>query len=141
MTTANCDRRTFLKETALLAGASLISPLSFADEPATKKSPIKLGLVTYLWGKDWDVPTLIKNCADTGLQGVELRVDHAHGVMPELNATQRAEVRKRFADSPVQLVGLGTNQQFDFMEQGKLEASIERTKEFIRLSADVGGSG
>lgn len=141
MAMANRDRRTFLKETSLLAGASLLSPLAFAREPVAVKSPIKLGLVTYLWGKDWDVPTLIKNCADTGLQGIELRVDHAHGVMPNLNATQRAEVRKQFADSPIQLVGLGTNQQFDFVEPDKLKASIERTKEFIRLSGDVGGSG
>ena len=138
---ASSDRRTFLKETTLLAGATIFSGMAFAHEPTAKKSAIKLGMVTYLWGKDWDLPTLIKNCADTGLQGVELRVEHAHGVMPELNATQRLAVKKRFADSPVQLVGLGTNQQFDFVEPDKLKASIERTKEFIRLSADVGGSG
>ena len=138
---ATSDRRAFLKETTLLAGATVFSGMAFAHEPTARKSAIKLGMVTYLWGKDWELPTLIKNCADTGMQGVELRVEHAHGVMPELNATQRSDVKKRFADSPVQLVGLGTNQQFDFVEQDKLRASIERTKEFIRLSADVGGSG
>ena len=138
---ASSDRRAFIKETTLLAGATIFSGMAFAHEPTAKKAAIKLGMVTYLWGKDWELPTLIKNCADTGLQGVELRVEHAHGVMPELNATQRSDVKKRFADSPVQLVGLGTNQQFDFVEQDKLRASIERTKAFIRLSADVGGSG
>ncbi len=135
------DRKTFLKDISLLAGVAIVSGPAFAIDPLREKSSVKLGFVTYLWGKDWDLPTLIKNCADTNIRGVELRVEHAHNVMPELNAAQRLEVKKRFADSPVQLVGLGTNQQFDFVDQGQLKASIERTKEFIRLSADVGGSG
>lgn len=135
------DRKTFLKEISLLASASILAGPAFANELARDKSAIKLGFVTYLWGKDWDLPTLIKNCADTNITGVELRVEHAHNVMPELNTAQRLDVKKRFADSPVQLVGLGTNQQFDYLDQGQLKASIERAKAFIRLSADVGGSG
>ncbi|AUD04445.1 sugar phosphate isomerase/epimerase family protein [Spirosoma pollinicola] len=135
------DRKTFLKDISLLAGASILAGPAFAADLARDKSAIKLGFVTYLWGKDWDLPTLIKNCADTNITGVELRVEHAHNVMPELNTAQRLEVKKRFADSPVQLVGLGTNQQFDYLDQGQLKASIERAKAFIRLSAEVGGSG
>ena len=138
---SNIDRKTFLKEISLLTGASLFAGSALAYEPAPKKSAIKLGMVTYLWGKDWDVPTIIKNCTDTGIEGVELRVEHAHKVEPELNAAQRQAVKKMFADSPVQLVGLGTNQQYDFVEPDRVKASIERTKEYIRLSADVGGSG
>ncbi|ADB36187.1 sugar phosphate isomerase/epimerase family protein [Spirosoma linguale] len=138
---ATIDRKTFLNQISLLAGASLLTGPAFAAESATAKSAVKLGFVTYLWGKDWDLPTLIKNCADTNILGVELRVEHAHNVMPELNPAQRREVKKRFADSPVKLVGLGTNQQFDYIDPDKLKASIERTKEFIRLSADVGGTG
>jgi sugar phosphate isomerase/epimerase len=135
------DRKTFLRDISLLAGASLVSGSAFANWPGHTKSSLKLGLVTYLWGKDWDLPTLIKNCTDTGIKGLELRVEHAHNVTPELNAAQRTEVKKRFADSPVQLVGLGTNQQFDYVDENQLKASIERSKAFIRLSADVGGSG
>jgi sugar phosphate isomerase/epimerase len=52
---------------------------------------MQLGLVTYNWGKDWDLPTLIKNCEETGFAGVELRSTHKHGVEPALHA-QRAEV-------------------------------------------------
>ncbi len=135
------DRKTFLKDISLMAGASLLAGPAFASEATRAKPAVKLGFVTYLWGKDWDLPTVIKNCADTGIHGVELRVEHAHNVMPNLNAAQRLEVKKRFADSPVQLIGLGTNQQFDYVDQGKLKSSIERAKEFIRLSADVGGTG
>lgn len=135
------NRKTFLNQLSLLAGASLISESAFALNSMRDKSGIKLGFVTYLWGKDWDLPTLIKNCTDTTIRGVELRVEHAHKVMPDLNTPRRLEVKKRFADSPVQLVGLGTNQQFDYVDQDKLKASIEQAKAFIRLSAEVGGSG
>ena len=41
---------------------------------------MKFGLVTYQWGKDWDLPTLITNCERTGYHGIELRTQHAHGV-------------------------------------------------------------
>ena len=135
------DRKTFLKEISLLAGASILSGPSFATNPVLVKSTMKLGFVTYLWGKDWDLPTLLKNCEDTGIEGVELRVEHAHNVTPELNAAQRLAVKKQFANSRVKLVGLGTNQQFDYVDQDKLKASIERAKDYIRLSADIGGSG
>lgn len=135
------DRQTFLKDISLLAGASVISPDVFAALIKESKSNVKLGFVTYLWGKDWDLATIIKNCTQTHIGGVELRVDHAHKVMPELNGSQRAEVKKQFADSTVKIIGLGTNQQYDYPDQGKVKTSIERTKEFIRLSADVGGSG
>ena len=66
---------------------------------------MKLGLVTYQWGKDWDLPTLINNCEKAGFEAAELRTQHAHGVETDLSANQRAEVKKRFADSPVTCVG------------------------------------
>lgn len=138
---SDIDRRAFMKSLSLMAGTSLLSGPAFAALSGWKSSEIQLGLVTYLWGKDWDVPTLIRNCTDTKIHGVELRVEHAHHVMPELSAAGRGEVRKKFEDSPVEVVGLGTNQQFDYPDREQLKASIERTKEFIRLSADVGGTG
>lgn len=104
-------------------------------------SKMKFGLVTYLWGKDWDLPTLIKNCEETRLLGVELRTTHAHGVEPQLNVQKREEVKKRFADSPVTLVGLGSNERFDDPDPEKLKQAIEATKAFVKLSYDIGGSG
>ncbi len=105
------------------------------------KSKMKLGLVTYQWGKDWDVPTLIKNCSAANIHGVELRVEHAHGVEPTISETRRKEVKKIFADSAVKIIGMGTNQQYDFPDQNKLKKSIEDTKAFIKLSAAIGGEG
>ncbi len=135
------NRKEFLQDLSLLAAASLLPGLSLAEADFLKKSKMKLGLVTYLWGKDWDVPTLIQNCTKTGIGGIELRVDHAHGVMPDISMARRQEVKKMFAGSPVEVVGMGTNQEYDSPDPAKLKANMDRTKEFIKLSADIGGTG
>jgi hypothetical protein len=102
---------------------------------------MRLGLVTYLWGKDWDLPTLITNCEKSKVLGVELRTTHKHGVELDLNKAEREAVKKRFAGSPVELVGIGSNERFDHPDPAKLKQAIEQTKAFVRLSSDVGGSG
>ena len=48
---------------------------------------MKLGLVTYNMAKDWDIPTIINNCTETGFEGVELRTTHAHKVEVSLSQT------------------------------------------------------
>ena len=103
------DRKTFLQNLSMAAGAALLPDFTQAGPLLWKKPKMQLGFVTYLWGKDWDVPTLIKNLSDTHITGVELRVEHAHKVMPDLTPEQRKAVKKQFADSPVKIVGLGTN--------------------------------
>ena len=136
----NCkSRRNFLRNIGAISGMLLLYEGQLhANETAKKNS---LGLVTYLWGKDWDIDTLIRNLSKTKIHGVELRVDHAHGVSPALSKTKRQEVQKKFADSPVTIIGMGTNQQYDFDDAEKLRLSIEETKDYIRLSHDIGASG
>lgn len=133
-------RRDFLKNAGLLSGAMFLpgSQLVFGKD---KKQEIKLGFVTYLWGKDWDQDTLIKNLTESKIHGVELRVDHAHGISPKLTTEQRILVKKKFKDSPIVIVGMGTNQQYDYPEPEKLRESIEQTKAFFQLSRDIGGLG
>ena len=115
--------------------------LASASRSSRHPSKMRFGLVTYQWGNDWDLPTLLANCEKTGTLGVELRTTHKHGVEPSLNASQRREVKARFADCPVTLVGLGSAEEFHSPDPSKLAASIEATKAFIKLSHDVGGSG
>ncbi len=102
---------------------------------------MKFGLVTYLWGRDWELPTLIANLEATGVLGVELRVEHAHGVSTDLTAEERTEVKERFAASPVELVGMGCNWEFHSPDTDELRANIEGAKAYVRLSGDCGGSG
>ena len=102
---------------------------------------MKLGLVTYNMAKDWDVPTIIKNCQDTGFEGVELRTTHAHKVEVELSASQREEILQAFGDSPVELAGLGSAFDYHSIDQDIVRQNIEGTKEYSKLAADVGAPG
>ncbi len=102
---------------------------------------MRLGLVTYNLAKDWDVPTIISMCEKTGFEGVELRTSHAHGVEVTLSHAQRAEVQKRFADSPVALAGLGSAFEYDAIDPEVVRQNIEGTKEYVKLAADVGAPG
>ena len=97
--------------------------------------------LTYQWAKDWDLSSVIGNCEKAEVLGVELRTTHAHGVEPTLSRQQRQEVQRRFADSPVELVGLGSDERFDNPDPDALRQAIAKVKEFIQLSHDVGGTG
>src|SRR5688500_7724644 len=136
----NLSRRHLLAALATLAFVP--RPRASAAEASRKPaSKMKLGSVTYNLAKDWDVPTLIKNFEATGFEGVELRTTHAHGVEVSLSKAERAEVKKRFADSKVELMGLGSAFDYHTPDQAKLRKDIEATKEYIVLAHDVGATG
>jgi sugar phosphate isomerase/epimerase len=58
-----------------------------------------------------------------------------------LSKAERAAVKKRFADSPVQLMGLGSAFDYHTPDQDKLKRDIAATKEYMALSHDVGAPG
>jgi hydroxypyruvate isomerase len=134
------NRRLFIKK-SVSAGIALTALSPFHSCSLISPQRMKFGLVTYLWGRDWDLPTLITNCEKTGYLGVELRTQHAHGVEISLNTTQRTEVKKRFADSPVTCIGYGSNFEYHNPDPGKLRENIEQTKEYIKLCKDIGATG
>lgn len=135
------SRKEFIRNLSLLAGASVLPGRLFASGGRAPGSNMKLGLVTYLWAKDWDVPTIIKNCKESDVLGVELRVDHAHGVNYDMTKAERAKVKKQFDDSPVEIVGMGTNEEYHSPDPAVLKQHIENTRKWLELSKDIGGSG
>jgi len=132
-------RRRFLSRAAQ-AGAGLAA-LGAAAAPRVSK--MRFGFTSYQWGADWDVPTTIANCTKAQAFGVELRTQekYASGVEVSLSDAQRREVKKRFADSPVKLVGLACSEKYDWLEPAKLNEAIETTRAHLKLSQDVGGHG
>ena len=94
-------RREFLSTVAAIPALGLPTDAQTPPAASSGRKGLKLGTVTYNIAKDWDLPTLIKNLTDVGLDGVELRTTHKHGVELSLSPSARAEVRKRFDDSPV----------------------------------------
>jgi sugar phosphate isomerase/epimerase len=142
------NRRNFLKAAALgVGGLNLYAAAALGAENAgpsanfARKSKMHLGVVTYNLAAEWDIATIIKNCEATGFEGVELRTTHAHKVEVNLTKDQRADVKKRFADSKVQLMGLGSIFDYHTPDQAKLRKDIEATKEYIVLAQDVGATG
>jgi sugar phosphate isomerase/epimerase len=141
---SNANRREFLRKSIAVGGVAFVPWLSTewpASAADTAARPIQLGLCTYQWGLGWDLPTLIAKCEEAQVLGVELRTQHKHGVEPSLGPQQRREVKRRFAQSSVTLVGIGSNQCFDSPDPAKLKLSIEGAKAFLQLSHDCGASG
>ena len=102
---------------------------------------MRVGLVTYNLARSWDLDTILSRCQETGFEGAELRTTHAHGVEVALSAEQRRDVRRRFEDSGVELVGLGSAFEYHSPDGAEVRRNIDGTKEYVRLAHDVGASG
>ena len=138
------SRRRFVIEGFSVVGAAAVAGTSGragSANPSPPTAKFKLGLVTYNLAKDWDIETIIRNCETTGFEGVELRTTHAHGVEPSISKTRRAEVRKRFAESKVKLVSLGTACEFQSPDAEVMRQNIDLTRQFCELARDLGCLG
>ena len=131
------SRRSFLAAGALAVSGGTGLPRALAEEPAK----FKLGLVTYNVPKDWDLPTILKVCKEVGIAAVECRTTHKHGVEPSLNAGQRKDVKKQFADSGTVFWGCGTTCEFHSADPAVVKKNVEECKRFADLVKDLGGRG
>jgi len=117
--------------------------LARAAEPAAEppKTRMHLGLVTYMIGAQMDLPTLIKTCEDAGIEGLELRTTHRHGVEPTLDAAGRARIKDLFAKTQVRLVALGSICEYHSPKPEEVKRNIDLTRAFVQLAVDVGARG
>ena len=125
-------------------GAAAVAAAALSIDEASaevKPGPLKVGLVTYLLAKDWDVATIIKNCTEAKFEAVELRTTHGHGVEVSLSDAERREIRARFDDSPVDLASLGSAYEYHSADPAVVRRNIEGSIEYARLAADVGAQG
>lgn len=142
----NQSRRKFIQGSALGAialrlGMHNISANSCISAKKENPPPLKIGLMTYALGKDWDIETIIKNCSETGWVHAELRTTHGHGVEVALNKIKRREIKKRFEDSPLEAISLASGFAYHHTDQSELRKNIEGTKKYLQLAADVGAIG
>jgi sugar phosphate isomerase/epimerase len=143
------SRRDFLKASLAAAGSLAVAEASSAvsasadtiKNPALGGGGFKLGLVTYNLAKDWDIPTIIKNCEATGFEAVELRTTHKHGAEPAVSKEQRVEVKNRFAGTKVRLLSLGSTCEFHSPDQSIVRKNVDECKRFIELAHDIGALG
>jgi sugar phosphate isomerase/epimerase len=142
------SRRNFLR-TAALSGTAIAVPSSLgctspspeADVFKLNENPLKLGVMTYTMAKEWDIETIIQNLSEAGYQSVELRTTHAHGVEVTLSKAERAEVKKRFEDSPLEAISLASGFSYHSPDPEELKKNIEGTREYTLLARDVGALG
>lgn len=135
-------RRSFLTNCSTILAGSVVGSTLLANPVGNEAArTLRFGLVTYQWGKDWTVAELIKNCTVSGVEGVELRSTHKHGVEIEIETAKRFDVKKQFADSAVTLVGLGSACEYHAVDPAIVQKNIDETKAWIDLCREVGGSG
>lgn len=132
-------RRSMVKSSVLAASALAVNPRSAIPSPQSN-APLRLGLMTYNLAKDWDIPTIIKNCTATGFEHIELRTTHAHKVEVTLSRDQRREVRKRFEDAGLK-ISLASGFGYHYPDPAELRKNIEGTKEYTLLGEDIGAIG
>ncbi len=99
---------------------------------------MRLGLVTYNVGRDWDVDTIIEKLEASGFEAVELRSTHRHGVEPGLEPARVDEVRRRFEASRVRLLSLGSACEFHSPDAAERRANVRETARFVELAHDLG---
>jgi sugar phosphate isomerase/epimerase len=137
------DRRDFLAAAIGVPALAGVVDGQRSEAPTAPAGPkgLKLGTVTYLIAKDWDVPTIIRNLTEVGMDAVELRTTHKHGVELSLSPAARAEVRKAFEGSAVKIGGLGTTCEYHAADPAVLRKNIDETKAWVRLAKDIGSPG
>ena len=76
-----------------------------------------------------------------GYEGVEPRAEakHNHGVELEAEAAKRAEIKQKFEDQGVAVACLATSRRYALAEEAEREESIELTRQYVDLVADIGG--
>lgn len=134
------ERRDFLSSLAAVPALALFDS-GQGPVPVSDRRGLKLGTVTYNIAKDWDVPTLIKNLTEAQFEAVELRTTHKHGVEISLAPAARAEIRKRFEDSPVKIGGLGTTCEYHSPDPAVVRTNVDETKQWVTLARDLGSPG
>ena len=134
------DRRTWLTEATLAAGALVVGPTREASPATSTPTPgrLHLGIVTYNAARDWDLETILENVREAGLEGVEFRTTHAHGVEPSLGPARRREVRDRCKDAGLLQTSLGSVCEFQSPDSAVVQQNIETCREFVLLARDIG---
>jgi len=136
-------RRELIQRGAMTAAGMAFAPELLAQSAAKKESLPKmhLGLVTYNVAKDWDLDTLLRNCKEGGVEGIEFRTTHAHHVEPALDAAARQTVRKKCADAGMKQLSLGSVCECHSADPDVVKKNIAEGEQFVKLAKDIGARG
>src|SRR5258706_3130280 len=129
------SRRDLLATGAAGIAAATAQPSALAAEADRR---MHLGIVTYNVAKDWDFDTILKNCKAAGIEGVEFRTTHKHGVEPEISSDRRKEIKQQCADAGLLQTSLGSICEFQSTDAEVVRSNIDTCRDFILLAKDIG---
>jgi sugar phosphate isomerase/epimerase len=141
MERSNLSRRQVLGGLSALAATTAAATAPAAAAQRSASPGFSLGTVTYNVPKDWDLSTLVQVLPAAGVDAVEFRTTHAHGVEPSLSKTRRAEVRSQCEDGGLVIWGLGTVCEFQSPDPAVVRGHIDDCRQFVQLAADLGARG
>jgi sugar phosphate isomerase/epimerase len=127
--------RSFTRREFARVGLAATAAAAAGIRSARAAGSLRLGLVTYNVAKDWDLDTILRNVREAGLQGVEFRTTHAHGVERTLSP---AEVRAKCAAAGLLQVSLGTVCEFHSPDPAVVRKNVDDCREWVLLAKDVG---
>ncbi len=99
---------------------------------------MKLSITTYNIFKDWTVEKLCAELPKAGVEGVEFRLGHRHGVDPAMPKTARADARAALAAAGLSTCSIATGCSFHFAEPEKVREQVAAAAAAIDLAADLG---
>ncbi len=101
---------------------------------------MKLCLLTFNLGRDFELDELLAVCDRYGYEGVECRAqaDHGHGIELDTTPDQRAQIKSKFDAHLVNLAGISTSCKFESLDPAERQENIDIAKQFIDLAAEVG---
>ena len=130
-----------LKSGAAASTLFASSPASAANAHVSAPRKMHLGIVTYNVARDWTLDQILTNCKAAGIEGVEFRTTHKHGVEPGLTSDQRKEVRDKCAAAGLLQISLGSICEFQASDSAVVKKNIETCKDFVHLAKDLGARG
>jgi sugar phosphate isomerase/epimerase len=131
-------RRSITRREFARTGLAAAAVAAAGIRPSSAAGSLHLGLVTYNVAKDWDLDTILLNVREAGLEGVEFRTTHAHGVERTLSPAARAEVGARCRHAGLLQVSLGSVCEFHSPDPAVVRQNVADCREWVLLAKDIG---
>ncbi|MBC7288929.1 MAG: sugar phosphate isomerase/epimerase [Armatimonadetes bacterium] len=89
---------------------------------------------------DWDLNQILAAAVRWGYDGVEPRAEanQNHGIEITTTKKEREIIRRQFADMGIEISCIATSRTYAFADEADRRDSIDLTKKFVELAADLG---
>ena len=139
-------RRTFIRNTALTAGAVGLSGQALramaSNIPGKANNKVGLYSITYLgvWykGKALTLEETMQRAREFGFDGIEIDGKRPHGNPLDMPSSRCKELKSRAGDMGLEIYAVSGNNDFSSPVPEHREAQIVYLKELMRMTSDLG---